>query len=367
MQVKRPSMGRFPLWVGGVLLILVGALFFGCYVVYSLFSLRRDVALNVQGMQSVQSIPFRLESEDARTEAGIIAAELDEAGRFLASLPISAESWVEYREAQARFEAAARESIVNLTREISAEGKAQSLNRLHMAAGLLSTRIRAENARLSGRMARYLDQVSFLLILLFVLSSMNIGLHILLQRHRNRLVEMQEELKEKATRDVLTGRWNRRAIQDILGSELARAKRSTSTMGVIIVDLDHFKVVNDRFGHQAGDRVLKAVSECMANQLRPYDELGRYGGEEFLVVTPGCSYEHAMMIGERLRRAVENLDIVLAGTRHSVTISVGVAMCDGRAANIDGIIERADKAMYTAKNQGRNRVVGELDRYSDTA
>ena len=346
------------------MVVLLLALVAGSFIVYSLFSLRTEVDSNVRGIQSAQSIPFLLEADPAVADIPELSKELTSAVAFLTSLSFPGEAQVEFQRAVFRFNRAAEESILNLSRAVSQEGRTGSLNRLHLATGVLSNQIRNQTARLSQELRTRLDQVSFLLILLFVVSSMNIGLHVLLQRHRNRLLDMQEELRVQATHDPLTGRWNRRGIEEILGAELARTKRSIQSMGVMVVDLDNFKAVNDRFGHQAGDRMLKEVAACMASQLRPYDELGRYGGEEFLVVTPGCSYEHAMMVGERLRRGVEGLDIVIEETRHPITVSVGVAVCDGRLENTDGIIRRADGALYEAKNQGRNRVVGELDRFS---
>src|SRR5262245_9743383 len=118
------------------------------------------------------------------------------------------------------------------------------------------------------------------------------------------LVVAREALRDQATHDVLTQLWNRVALMEILDKELARAEREEASLGIILLDLDHFKSVNDTHGHRAGDDVLREVAEAMRGTTRPYDAVGRYGGEEFLIILPGCDQVNAVSHAERLRKAV---------------------------------------------------------------
>lgn len=176
-------------------------------------------------------------------------------------------------------------------------------------------------------------------------------------RAGKRIVELQDDLVRMATRDVLTGLWNRRAIFDALESEVARAERHSTSVGVIMADLDHFKQVNDIYGHAAGDAVLAEVAKRMGAALREYDTSGRYGGEEFLVVLPDPICAEAATVAERIRSSVDRELISYDGTPLSVSISCGVAV-SSRDQNLssEALIRAADIAMYQAKAQGRNRV-----------
>src|SRR5438034_354068 len=135
-------------------------------------------------------------------------------------------------------------------------------------------------------------------------------------------VVVQEKLRELALRDDLTGLWNRAAILGLLDRELARARRERRPVGVILADLDHFKRVNDSLGHLAGDRVLRQVAQRMLTSLRSYDTIGRYGGEEFLIVLPGCDGAHTLALAERLREGMASEPVELEGQQLPITLSL---------------------------------------------
>jgi two-component system cell cycle response regulator len=178
-----------------------------------------------------------------------------------------------------------------------------------------------------------------------------------------RMVELQEKLRSalvvadfRASHDPLTGLWNRGAIMDILSKEMDRGNRRGSATGVILADIDHFKQINDEHGHLAGDGVLKRLAEKVGSVVRPYDSVGRYGGEEFIVVLPDCGLEEAGRVAERMRRIMEENAVETSEGAISVTISLGVASVVGDKENTDDLIRRADEALYRAKSRGRNRV-----------
>lgn len=176
-----------------------------------------------------------------------------------------------------------------------------------------------------------------------------------------RLLETQAALAHQATHDALTGIFNRRAILDQLARELARTLRQGGSLSVGMCDIDHFKEINDRFGHQAGDEVLVAFARCLQANLREYDYVGRYGGEEFLVVATGSSGQSDDGLYERLRRQVAALGINAGGTGGiSVTVSIGTAPGEA-ASTVDALLAAADAALYRAKAAGRNRVIRSQD------
>jgi two-component system, cell cycle response regulator len=176
-------------------------------------------------------------------------------------------------------------------------------------------------------------------------------------RAGRRIVELQEALRVQATRDALTGVRNRGAILEFLGRELARGVREGTSVGVIMADLDHFKRINDTFGHLTGDAVLCEAATRMAAALRVYDALGRYGGEEFLIVLPGCDLAGTQEVAERLRRCVAETPVSTPTGMVSVTISLGAVTTDRRpSSNSSAMIRLADLALYRAKSAGRDRV-----------
>jgi diguanylate cyclase (GGDEF)-like protein/PAS domain S-box-containing protein len=169
--------------------------------------------------------------------------------------------------------------------------------------------------------------------------------------------EALELLRVQATRDFLTGLWNRAAILDLLEKELNRSRREETAVSLAFIDLDHFKRINDTYGHQAGDAVLRAVSDKMRAMMRPYDLVGRYGGEEFLIVMPGCDEPNLRKLCERLRGILAETSIEYEKKTISWTVSVGAAMANpAMKTEAELLLRAADLALYRAKTDGRNRV-----------
>jgi two-component system, cell cycle response regulator len=173
---------------------------------------------------------------------------------------------------------------------------------------------------------------------------------------QDQLIASREELRFEATHDAQTGLLNHGAILELLRKEVLRSQREGTPLGVIMLDLDHFKLVNDKYGHLVGDTVLREVSRRLQLSIRPYDSVGRYGGEEFVVVAPGCNLENAKSLAERLRVSVSSEPIQDSAVSISVTASLGVS--SALAANgPDEVLRATDEALYAAKLEGRNRVV----------
>lgn len=174
-------------------------------------------------------------------------------------------------------------------------------------------------------------------------------------RAGRRIAELELELRTRASRDALTGIYNRGAIIDILQKELARRDRKQEAVSVIFCDLDHFKAINDSYGHPAGDEVLREVTRRMAGTLRPYDSFGRYGGEELLGVLPNCGVEGALEVAERMRSAVAEAVVSTPYGQVVSTVSIGVASVSrDEVATLASLLQRADSALYRAKINGRN-------------
>ena len=171
------------------------------------------------------------------------------------------------------------------------------------------------------------------------------------------LIRAREELRIQATRDALTRLWNHAAILDILRRELDRSRREGTPLGVMMADIDHFKRVNDTRGHVAGDQVLRQVAESLQGTVRAYDSVGRYGGEEFLVVAPGSDAASTLQLAERLRAAVREATATNEVAASPVTLSIGFTstgeLGDG---DWDVLLRIADAALYEAKSAGRDRV-----------
>jgi diguanylate cyclase (GGDEF)-like protein/PAS domain S-box-containing protein len=172
-----------------------------------------------------------------------------------------------------------------------------------------------------------------------------------------KILSLQEMLREQAIRDSLTGLYNRRFLDETMERELLLAQRHGNRISVIMADLDHFKVVNDDYGHPAGDEVLRAFSEMIALQSRRSDICCRFGGEEFLLVFPGLDKELARERADQLRRRLEANPVTFGGTGIAVTASFGVACFPQDGSTSEELIAAADRALYAAKAAGRNRVV----------
>ena len=167
---------------------------------------------------------------------------------------------------------------------------------------------------------------------------------------QDELRQLNSELSRQATTDAMTGLPNRRLLDDELSRRCAHCKRHGHALALLLVDADHFKRVNDELGHKAGDDVLLALTERLAGRLRADDMLGRWGGEEFMVIAPNIDASGAPVLAEALRAAVESEPLAAA----AVTISVGWAVWDGDSP--DTLVKRADRALYQAKDAGRNCV-----------
>ncbi len=171
------------------------------------------------------------------------------------------------------------------------------------------------------------------------------------------LVSAREAMRHAATHDALTGLMNRKETLAFLSAQLARAKRECTPCSVIMADIDHFKRVNDSLGHLFGDEVLKEIAARLAASLRVYDGVGRYGGEEFVLILPGCDLESALQRADEIRMLVCSQPVVSHDKQTAVTISMGVAVADiSGVSQIPALLQQADDGLYAAKSAGRNRV-----------
>jgi diguanylate cyclase (GGDEF)-like protein len=170
------------------------------------------------------------------------------------------------------------------------------------------------------------------------------------------LLQAREALREQATHDSLTGLLNRASIREALENELCRAARRSLPVALLMADLDRFKQINDTRGHLAGDAVLREAARRMKHAVRCYDSVGRYGGEEFLIVLPGCDGESGSVQAERIREAVAGEPFQAGSQLFSVTCSIGLAWRHGVETSADSLVRDADTALYLAKDRGRNRV-----------
>lgn len=185
------------------------------------------------------------------------------------------------------------------------------------------------------------------------LLQLELSIRILVQPLRNAL--MYRQACRSAMEDPLTGIGNRKALNKALARELAVARRHGHPLCVMMADIDHFKRINDTYGHEAGDIALQAIARAMEGALREMDGVFRYGGEEFTVVLPATEINSASMVGERLRKAVAAIECHYNGCTLPLTVSIGVAQAvDGD--NASNLINRADSALYQAKDSGRNRL-----------
>ncbi|HYC60486.1 MAG TPA: GGDEF domain-containing protein [Thermoanaerobaculia bacterium] len=181
-----------------------------------------------------------------------------------------------------------------------------------------------------------------------------------LQRENLDLVVKNRMLSEVSSRDSLTGLYNRWFVIEKIDSEINRSLRHGSPMSLLMLDIDHFKRVNDTWGHGAGDQVLQAIGKLLRDSCRVYDVPGRYGGEEFCIVLPETKPGNTTVVAERIRARLESTALACGDASITVTASIGIAGMDtadsGELLSPAALIERADRALYSAKNRGRNRV-----------
>jgi diguanylate cyclase (GGDEF)-like protein len=178
-----------------------------------------------------------------------------------------------------------------------------------------------------------------------------------MEREKAELQRASEQMRHYAEHDGLTGLWNHRIMMERLRGEVERSRRDGTPLSVILADIDHFKKINDEYGHPVGDLVLKEISVLLERLVRPYDWVGRYGGEEFLIILPGSDFDAACVRAEQLRRAVEMAEIGNGETALRVTSSFGVASGRGTEHDAEEMIRIVDAALYRAKASGRNCVI----------
>lgn len=172
-----------------------------------------------------------------------------------------------------------------------------------------------------------------------------------------RIAELEARLRKARDTDELTGLRNRRAMVAAANVELAQIHRTGRTLSLLLLDIDYFKQVNDRFGHRAGDLALQHVAAIVAQTVRPHDIVGRWGGEELLIVLPETELASAMLVAERIRASIAALPLQLPGSIElAQTASIGVASASARVEQLDELVHQADVALYRAKAAGRNQV-----------
>lgn len=177
-----------------------------------------------------------------------------------------------------------------------------------------------------------------------------------LEREIQQRLKLEAALKEQAATDPLTGLYNRREYEMLFGHEIERARRTNTALSVCIVDLDHFKKVNDTHGHGVGDDVLRRTAAIYRNNLRTMDIIGRLGGEEFIILLPETTIDQAVFIGKRLLSELAATDIDTGATTLRITATIGISQLHPNDQDFNTIIQRADAALYRGKEAGRNRV-----------
>jgi diguanylate cyclase (GGDEF)-like protein len=179
-----------------------------------------------------------------------------------------------------------------------------------------------------------------------------------IDKQHQQLKKSEEKLREESVRDILTGLFNRRYLEETLAREVKRADRKKYSLGLIMIDIDHFKKINDTLGHAAGDAFLKEFGQLLKSQVRQYDIACRFGGEEFVLMLPEVPMDLAKERAENLREKTKQLRVKYEEhTLDPITISLGVAVFPEHGATGEAVLKAADEALYKAKREGRDRVV----------
>jgi diguanylate cyclase (GGDEF)-like protein len=202
------------------------------------------------------------------------------------------------------------------------------------------------------------NEVSYLTqVFNHMVSSLRRGRAEISQAHEA-LIEKNSELHQLSITDGLTNMFNRKHLMDLFDMEMSRARRYRISFSVLIADIDHFKKINDTYGHLAGDAVLRSIADTLRHVVRECDHVGRYGGEEFLIILPSSDATGAIKMAQRIREQISQVSFYNDGNEISITISVGVAQCNDGEDSVAAILGRADSALYQAKASGRNQVIG---------
>jgi diguanylate cyclase (GGDEF)-like protein len=180
--------------------------------------------------------------------------------------------------------------------------------------------------------------------------------NLMLATRLTEIEELQSQLRERAIRDPLTGLFNRRYLEENMGQTIARADRHNYPISLVMIDIDHFKVVNDTYGHKAGDQMLIALSNMLRSQIRKGDTICRYGGEEFVVMMPRAPWDIAAKRADQWRLAFQELCVPFDGAILNTTLSAGIATLSPDNNDIDDAMREADIALYRSKTEGRNRI-----------
>jgi diguanylate cyclase (GGDEF)-like protein len=180
------------------------------------------------------------------------------------------------------------------------------------------------------------------------------------------VTRLVQQLQRLARRDGLTGLLNRRAMHDLLDRQMQMRRRAADTFSVLMIDVDEFKSVNDGHGHEVGDRALTHIARLMTQSLRAEDRVGRFGGEEFVVLLAGSNHARALAEAERLRLSVQTTPLSHGELTVPLTVSIGVAEWTGSSEDVSRLLVRADAALYRAKRLGRNRVESAADASAET-
>ena len=167
--------------------------------------------------------------------------------------------------------------------------------------------------------------------------------------------KLVENLQKAAIFDDLTGCYNKKEIEVLLEKFLKEALRYSTPLSIIMLDIDHFKKVNDTYGHLAGDFILKEIANVIKKSIRSSDACGRFGGEEFIILLPNTKLSGAMKLAERIRKNIENYEFVFRNKKIPITVSIGITSAS-KNDSVFSLIQRADEALYEAKNKGRNRI-----------
>ena len=202
-------------------------------------------------------------------------------------------------------------------------------------------------------MEKLLDMIMMALSIFLIISAIDISTKKVLTK----LKRTQSELKRLATTDSLTGLFNRRFFEDLAETEIKRSFRYKKPLTLLMLDLDFFKKINDSCGHKAGDHVLEEVSTIFQASIRDIDLLGRYGGEEFIMLFPESDQKTSIIAAERIRKNIENTNLSFNNKILTITVSIGISTLSNYSTeSLDTLIQHADKALYKSKGTGRNRI-----------